>query len=275
MHVHVRVARLAVGSLTAAALVAVMAGPAAAAKADKTSTTTATTTKAGKTTTAAPAAAGDNCSENEIFTAGKGGATTQFPAPGVTVKPGDTVGAYYNDESEINLVAPLVPAASIDGKAVTATVQKNATATGFTKLQKFVTKVSFVIPQDAAPGDHTAMLRAWDSDQNKPGGDCGTATWKFTVAGTPTTTTPPTTTPPTTTAPTTTPPTTETPSTVKPVPQVLAATATAPAPAATPVKKATLPFTGSDTGPLGLLAVGIAIMGGGFVLAGRRETRQS
>ena len=114
MRVRTRIARLTVGSLTVAALVAALAAPAAAAKADKTTPTT----KAGNTTSApaaAPAAAGDNCSENEIFTAGKGGPTTQFPASTVTVKPGYTVGAYYNAESEINLVAPLVPAASIDG----------------------------------------------------------------------------------------------------------------------------------------------------------------
>src|SRR5437763_921178 len=182
-----RFTQLAVGSLTAGVIVAAMAAPAAAAK---------VTNKTN--TTAAPAAAGDNCSENEIFTAGKGGPTTQFPAPGVTVKAGDTVGAFYNDESEVNQVAPLVPAATIDGNPVTAAIQKNATAAGFTKLQKFVTKISFVLPTDIAPGEHTAMLRAWDSDQNKPGGDCGTATWKFTVAAppTPTTAAPP---PPTTT----------------------------------------------------------------------------
>src|SRR5206468_196704 len=158
--------------------------------------------------TANAAAVGDNCSENEIFTAGKGGATTQFPAPGVPVHAGDNIGVYYNDESEMNTVPPLTLVFEVDGTQVTPVVETGAAAAQFAHLNKFVSKISYTIPANTAPGHHTVMARAWDSDQNKPGGDCGTANWSFDVAQPPTTTTmPPTTTtmPPTTT--TTAPPT--------------------------------------------------------------------
>src|SRR4051812_29900572 len=59
------------------------------------------------------------CSEGEIFQAGKNGSSTQFPAAGVTVHVADTIGAYYNDESPINNVAPLLPNLTIDGTPVT------------------------------------------------------------------------------------------------------------------------------------------------------------
>ena len=39
------------------------------------------------------------------------------------------------------------------------------------------------------------------------------------------------------------------------------------------VPKKVLPFTGSDDGLLALLAMGIALMGAGFVLAGRRQAQ--
>src|SRR5436305_1877834 len=66
-----RFTRFVLGSLTAGVMVAAtaaMAAPAAAAK---------DTSKTTKTTAGPAATAGENCSENEIFTAGKGGATPQ------------------------------------------------------------------------------------------------------------------------------------------------------------------------------------------------------
>src|SRR3954454_597995 len=84
-----RYGRLGLGAVTVAAMLAAMAGPAAAAKAAKPD-------KSSSSAAATPAAVGDNCSENEIFTAGKNGATTQFPAAGTTIKIGDTIGVYYN-----------------------------------------------------------------------------------------------------------------------------------------------------------------------------------
>jgi uncharacterized repeat protein (TIGR01451 family) len=137
------------------------------------------------------AVAAANCSEAEIFQVGKGGPSTQFPAVGVTVHVGDTIGAFYNDETAVNNVPPLVPSLTIDGTSVPI-VQSAPSAAELAALdalgkglQKFVTKLSYTVPTNTLPGTHTAVMTAWDSDQNKPGGDCGTAQWTYTVQNKP------------------------------------------------------------------------------------------
>ena len=49
---------------------------------------------------------------------------------------------------------------------------------------KFSTLLSFPIPKSYADGNsHSISITAYDSDQNKAGGDCGVATWTLTVKG--------------------------------------------------------------------------------------------
>jgi len=46
-------------------------------------------------------------------------------------------------------------------------------------------KLSFNVPSSLSTGSHTFTLKAYDSDQNKQGGDCGVASWKLNVNGPP------------------------------------------------------------------------------------------
>jgi hypothetical protein len=137
-----------------------------------------------------------------------------FPNTG-KAKPGDTVGAYYSDESTIqakDITDTTWPAdanfgidfelsggdfTDADGNAYqippASTTTGGYTLTTLTPGQvlhpdKFNTKLSWTLP----PADddrwvngteYTVFLRAYDTDNNKPGNDCGQGTWKFILTG--------------------------------------------------------------------------------------------
>src|SRR4051794_18383399 len=129
---------------------------------------------------------------------------TAFPASGSTVHPGDLVGATFVDESVLyNPTDPADPhhlQFSIDGSAIpqaplsvpatqgpntfiapggtdTMYTLKSPTALIAKPAEKFNTDIQFKLPASLGRGLHTIFLKAWDSDNNKPGGDCGAATW--------------------------------------------------------------------------------------------------
>ena len=99
-----------------------------------------------------------------------------FPAAGATVKPGDLVGANYQDETPLNTNPGFEVVFTLDGVAVPYT-----TSPGPKGKEKYSTLIEFRLPANVAGGTHTVFLKAWDSDQNKAGGDCGAATWTFNV----------------------------------------------------------------------------------------------
>jgi hypothetical protein len=106
-----------------------------------------------------------------------------------TIVPGDTIGAVYTDETTINKTGGTVngkqtsaPTFTVDG------VPQKVTLT-FHSGSKFVWDVTITVPS-LQPGDHTAVVSAWDSDQNKNGGDFGQVTFHFTSAAAPSTPTP-------------------------------------------------------------------------------------
>lgn len=122
------------------------------------------------------------------------------PVPGATVGPGSTVGAWFSDETGLN-VGSLNPASAFK---IVFTLTKTGTG-GFTdtitpdtteqsvrlsffdnthRECKYEINVKGVIPMthNGAPlpsGDYTASLTAWDNDQNSKGGDKGNQTWSF------------------------------------------------------------------------------------------------
>jgi hypothetical protein len=112
---------------------------------------------------------GTGCSEDSFL-------GSAFPAAGATVKPGDLVGANYQDESPLNTNPGFEVIFTLDGVAVPYT-----TAPGPKGKEKYSTLIEFQLPATVAGGTHTVFLKAWDGDQNKAGGDCGEATWTFNV----------------------------------------------------------------------------------------------
>ena len=228
---------------------------------------------AGKGPKGHPQAAGTagtaGCSEDSFL----GSAT---PAAGTAVGPGSTIGATYSDEKVLNTTT-LPPTLTLTGPTGTVSLPLSYTAAKTVKL-------SAVLPT-LDQGTYTATLTAWDSDQNKAGGDCGVASWTFTVNGPNTPNTPPVN-PPVVPNPPATPPAnppaspvtpTATP-TASPAPtvptQVLGETITPPAPVATASPARGLAFTGSETGLLGSLGLGL-IGAGGFLVRGARRRRVS
>jgi LPXTG-motif cell wall-anchored protein len=188
------------------------------------------------------------------------------PASGSTVNIGQKISVLYSDESPLNDgtvigrngVTATKPSLTVDGNNVSSTLlTQTPQATG---PDKYNVLLSFVVPTLSA-GTHVFALKAYDSDQNKQGGDCGVASWTLMVN------TPPVTPPVTPPAPPVTPP-------APPVitnggtPQPVQGPVT---PAKTPTKPATaLPFTGDSSSTHVQLALGLLLIGAGLVLIGRR-----
>ena len=99
-----------------------------------------------------------------------------FPAAGATVKPGDVVGANYQDESPLNTNPGFQVIFTLDGVGV-----PYVTLPGPKGHEKYSTLIQYQLPATIGAGTHTVFLKAWDGDQNKKGGDCGAATWSFNV----------------------------------------------------------------------------------------------
>ncbi|MEY2570780.1 MAG: hypothetical protein QOE63_1130, partial [Acidimicrobiaceae bacterium] len=45
------------------------------------------------------------------------------------------------------------------------------------------TTISWTVPLTFTNGDYSIFLKAYDTDNNKPGNDCGVTTWAITVSG--------------------------------------------------------------------------------------------
>lgn len=121
-----------------------------------------------------------------------------YPRNG-TVVPGDHIGAIYTDESALQdqpwsedfpfgvkftLSGPGWTDAAGNPTFVPYTLSDGSAEA--TKKDKFNTKIDYQLPDASkffAGAVYTASLTAYDTDQNKPGNDCGHATWTFTVAG--------------------------------------------------------------------------------------------
>jgi len=133
-----------------------------------------------------------------------------FPAAGTLVHPGDQVGAVFQDESPIyngtDADDPHKIIFQIDGRDIqqgtpgTTSVQGPNTVEApgstssvytlhsptalITTNEKYSTDIQYKLPTTGlASGGHTVTLKAWDTDSNKAGGDCGVATWSINFAG--------------------------------------------------------------------------------------------
>jgi hypothetical protein len=134
---------------------------------------------------------------------------------GATAKPGDYVGATYQDESAIFNVldssdpayenrikfgdnGTLIPEDTLGTPStkgpntahqpfVAGTPTDKFTLTSGTTLfstsEKYSTDVLWKLPATIANGTHTITLSVYDGDNNKTGGDCGVGTWTINVAG--------------------------------------------------------------------------------------------
>jgi hypothetical protein len=149
------------------------------------------------------------CGENSFLGNGV------FPSTG-KAKPGDPVGAYYSDESPIqnrDITDPFW-----NGQAVNAGIdfelsggkftdpatgkgfqipQSNGSNGGYTlgafpsgvpTTDKFSTMIKWILPAADDPRwqngiKYTVFLKAYDTDNNKPGNDCGQGTWSFVLSG--------------------------------------------------------------------------------------------
>ena len=134
--------------------------------------------------------------------------TAQSPAQGGTVHAGDAIGAAFHDETPMATVAPYALLFTLAGPGGTSDLVANHTATttnlpegtdfpgtydstqahnGVAPFKEYlhVVGISATLPSSLTPGNYTAHLKAFDTDQNKPGGDCGEATWSFTVTAPP------------------------------------------------------------------------------------------
>ncbi|HEV3232435.1 MAG TPA: hypothetical protein VG245_09300, partial [Candidatus Dormibacteraeota bacterium] len=100
-----------------------------------------------------------------------------IPAAGSSVAPGSTVGADFADETALNQASVVF---TLTGPA--GTVGLTPTYSPASSQGHPATLITAVIPAGLATGGYTAHLHAADSDQNHRGGDCGEATWAFTVA---------------------------------------------------------------------------------------------
>jgi hypothetical protein len=191
---------IALGAAMTTVAVLVLVGTSYSAKAPK------------NTQTATPSnAAATGCGENSFFD------NAATPAGGsvndATVGKAETVTVVYHDETPINTASGFAATLTVTpdtGKAATLS-QSPATAPTGTH-DKYNTLLTGMFTPTAYDTTYTVSIKAWDSDQNKQGGDCGVVSWTYKTSAAPVTTTlPPTTLPPTTTPPapsTTTPPTT-------------------------------------------------------------------
>ena len=112
--------------------------------------------------------------EDEIFsTLGKAGNPINVSPPqNSTVAPGQTLTAYYADETAINNT--LHPTFTVDSSPLSFTVTAISKPSGG---QKYNYAISAVVPNGLSNGAHNFQVTAWDGDQNKCGGDYGVAAW--------------------------------------------------------------------------------------------------
>lgn len=108
------------------------------------------------------------------------------PLVGSTVHPGDLVGADFHDETDLNTKAPNQLQFTLTGPAGATTLNPTITnmppyTGGKTGEYKIVKRISATLPPNPAPGSYTASIKGWDTDQTKPGADCGIASWTFQV----------------------------------------------------------------------------------------------
>ena len=170
------------------------------------------------------------CGEDSFL----GGAVTPSNSGTVTVPLGSsqTFSVVYHDETAVNTNPGFEPQYTVTDSAghvvqSGSPAMSPASAPAGTK-DKFNTLLS-VAYGPSKPGTYTLNIKAWDSDQNKKGGDCGAALWTVNTPAPPTTT-PPTTVPKTTTTTQASTTTTTQPST--PQTNVLGETFTQATPAA-------------------------------------------
>jgi hypothetical protein len=109
-----------------------------------------------------------------------------IPLSGSTVHPGDLVGADFHDETDLNTKAPNQVQFTLTGPGGTTTLNPTISnmapyTGGKTGEYKIVKRISATLPSNPPPGSYTASIKGWDTDQTKPGADCGTATWSFQV----------------------------------------------------------------------------------------------
>jgi hypothetical protein len=150
---------------------------------------------------------GTTCGENSFI------GTIQPPA-GTTVKPNDVITVAYEDESVIYHPTPVYPSQSpdanhqivftLDGTDIpqapltTDSVQGPNTDPAYNSStdhyqlhspttsstsEKYSTDIKFRVPSNLSNGAHSFHLQAYDSDNNKPGGDCGIVDWSLNVTG--------------------------------------------------------------------------------------------
>src|SRR5581483_4634644 len=98
------------------------------------------------------------------------------PSNGV-ILPGSVIGVYFNDETTLNLNTGFKPTFTIDGVSQTITTTNVGGGS-----QKYRFSLTITIPSTLTAGTHTAKVTAWDSDQNKTGGDFGQVIFTFGVS---------------------------------------------------------------------------------------------
>jgi hypothetical protein len=125
------------------------------------------------------------CGENSFV-------NSVYPTGGIA-SPGDHIGAIYSDESPLQ--DSVWSATNTFGIKFTLSgpgfddangnpTQIAYTTSPATGTDKYSTKIDYQLPDASnfSPGAvYTASLTAYDTDQNKPGNDCGHATWSFKV----------------------------------------------------------------------------------------------
>ena len=153
------------------------------------------------------------CGENSFLALGL------FPSNG-TARPGDAMGAYYDDESPLQSKDVTDPYwgsqpgdfgidfelsggnfTAADGTAYqipkSATPNNSAATDGYTLTglpagmsgqQAYSTTIQYRLPPKTDPRwengvKYTVFLKAYDTDNNKAGNDCGQASWSFVLTG--------------------------------------------------------------------------------------------
>ena len=134
------------------------------------------------------AAANAGCGENN-FASGE-----LTPAAGQTAAAGSPISAVYRDETGLDMTPGRITF-TLTGGAITQAL--TPVLTPMPAGQTKVVKIAATIPAALPNGTYTAFLKAYDTDQNKAGGDCGIARWTVVVGpgSTPTPTPVPTATP--------------------------------------------------------------------------------
>jgi hypothetical protein len=153
-------------------------------------------------------ASASGCGENSFLNGGL------FPVNGTAVQPGTAAGAHYSDESAIqshDVIEVGYDVVGIDfelagpgfSDPVTGDpyqIPKSATpgvlssTDGYTLTNdplghdSFHTLINWYLPQKSDPrwvngAQYTLSLKAYDTDNNKPGNDCGQGSWSFTIQG--------------------------------------------------------------------------------------------